>query len=132
MVLFLIAALTMTAGLLALPHSGEMSEAMQSSGAASEMSHEGMPEPSGSAAASANDCADMPCTGDHDPLTPCIIVLMCTIAAIILSLLIPLHRAGMIRIARSELPSSRTLMPPIPAPPDSLAPRLTVLSISRT
>ena len=55
MVLFLIAALTLTAGLLALPHAGEMSDAMQSSGAASEMSHEGMADASGSAAASAND-----------------------------------------------------------------------------
>ncbi len=61
-------------------------------GAASAMSGH---QPADVGQISANDettavtCADMPCAGDHDPLTPCIVMLMCAIAALVLSLLLP-------------------------------------------
>lgn len=164
MVLFLIAALTMAAGLLALPHAGEMSDAMSGQmsgamtgsvtstahgmsgsshgasgsaapGAASAM---GGHQPADVGQISANDeitavtCADMPCAGDHDPLTPCIVMLMCAIAAIVLSLLLPRSRGTVFRLPRGDTGRSRPILELIPAPPDSHAPDLTVLSISRT
>ncbi|MFF8893811.1 hypothetical protein [Brevibacterium casei] len=164
MVLFLIAALTMAAGLLALPHAGEMSDAMSGQmsgamtgsvtstahgmsgsshgasgsaapGAASTM---GGHQPADVGQISANDeitavtCADMPCAGDHDPLTPCIVMLMCALAAIVLSLLLPRSRGTVFRLPRGDTAGSRPVIARIPAPPDSHAPSLTVLSISRT
>lgn len=177
MVLFLIAALTMAAGLLALPHSGEMSgptsglmpdvmtgaatstatstthgmsaahgmtaahgtagSSHGTSGAAAPgaASARGGNQPADVGQVSANDdvtCADMPCAGDHDPLTPCIVMLMCAIAAIVLSLFLPRSRGAVFRLPRGDTVGSRPVIARIPAPPDSHAPSLTVLSISRT